>query len=437
MINQDLVDLIRPLLLPLQQNVWYAINPTDDFNPTLNYAANLSEYNYITIFLAAGIFYYREEELCVRQTHLEQLQQFLQENMTNYISRCQKQRRKHLYFISINQPTFNKPTRQLEENLRIIIPPRNQLNDRQWQLLNHLLDERNGGDEDMPDEYPPAENDDAANILLELREGYNSNNEEEPMLVDEEEEQEVEQAQQHQPYQLTLRYRERLRLAQQRFEPSLADCRMHYWERFENEERAFFEQQRHLEEEVEKIVNEGVVDEVVVDEDDVEEEVVVGEEVVVDEDDDEEEVVVDEDDDEEEVVVDEDDIKEEVVVGEEVVVDEDDDEEEVPNGDDGGEEANDDDDDDDDGVNNNIIIDNGDDGDNIIIDDNKDDEVNLIEVVEEGMEEEEEEEGFIANERRHIINYVINLPVETTMLAGNHQQHNQGGLVELHNKKQF
>ncbi len=122
MIHQDLVDLIRHLFLPLQQNVWYAINPTNDFNPTLNYATNLSQYNYITIYLAADIFYYREEELCICQTQLDQLQQDLQENMTIYISRCQIQRRKHFYFISINQPTFNKATRQLEENPRIIIP---------------------------------------------------------------------------------------------------------------------------------------------------------------------------------------------------------------------------------------------------------------------------------------------------------------------------
>jgi hypothetical protein len=61
MIHQDLVDLIRHLLLPLQQNVWYAINPTNEFNPTLNYATNLSEYNYITIFLAADIFFQRRD----------------------------------------------------------------------------------------------------------------------------------------------------------------------------------------------------------------------------------------------------------------------------------------------------------------------------------------------------------------------------------------
>jgi hypothetical protein len=74
------------------------------------------------------------------------------------------------------------------------------------------VDERDDGNEDMPHEYPLAENNDAANILLELREVYNNTNGEKPMLVDEEEEEEeeeeVEKAQQPQPYQLTPHYLE-------------------------------------------------------------------------------------------------------------------------------------------------------------------------------------------------------------------------------------
>jgi hypothetical protein len=104
---------------------------------------------------------------------LEQLQQDLQENMTIYISRCQIQRRKH---------------------------------DRHWRLLQQLVDDRDGGDKDMPDEYPPVENLDVANIILELREVYHNNNEEEHMLVDEEEEAEEEVEQAQQPYQLTPCY---------------------------------------------------------------------------------------------------------------------------------------------------------------------------------------------------------------------------------------
>jgi hypothetical protein len=77
--------------------------------------------NYITIFLVPENFYYREETLYIHRMQSEQLQQDLQENMTIYISRCQIQSRKHLYFIPINQPTFNKPTRQQHENPRIII----------------------------------------------------------------------------------------------------------------------------------------------------------------------------------------------------------------------------------------------------------------------------------------------------------------------------
>jgi hypothetical protein len=89
MIQQDIVNIIRHLLLPLQHSVWYAINPTNDFHPTLHYATNLQEYDYTTMLLVADIFYFRDNEICVCQTKLEQLQQDLQGNMTIYISRCQ------------------------------------------------------------------------------------------------------------------------------------------------------------------------------------------------------------------------------------------------------------------------------------------------------------------------------------------------------------
>jgi hypothetical protein len=325
---------------------------------------------------------------------LEQLQQNLQENMTIYISRCQIQRRKHLYFISINQPTFNKPTRQQEENPCIIIPHRNQLNDRHRRLLQHLVHEREGGDEDIVNEYPPVENNDAANILLELREVYNNNNGEEPMLVDDDEEEEVDQAQQPQPYQLTSRYIEQLHLTQQQLEPWLADCHVRYWERFENDERAFFEQQQHLEEE-EAVV---VLNEVV-------EEEAVANEVI-----EEEEAVVDEIDDHR--------FNNNIII-DNVVMEENDIIFDINNGDDDAD---------------NIII-------NIPHDNAPEYEEEVVEEDDEDVEEDDKEEEEaaleVADQHEHIINYAINLPVVESAFAGHRQRRNDHGLVALHNKKQF
>ncbi len=46
MISAELVHLIRQLLQPLKRNVWYAINITDVYNPTLNVAIQLNKDNY-------------------------------------------------------------------------------------------------------------------------------------------------------------------------------------------------------------------------------------------------------------------------------------------------------------------------------------------------------------------------------------------------------
>ena len=44
---------------------------------------------------------------------------------------------------------------------------------------------------------------------------------------------------------------------------------------------------------------------------------------------------------------------------------------------------------------------------------------------------------MLEDERQHIINHAVNLPVEVTALTGHRQKRNQVGLVQLHNKKQF
>jgi hypothetical protein len=125
---------------------------------------------------------------------LEQLQQYLQkkhDNLHKQVSNSEK--KTPLFYIS--QPTYLYQTK----TARCKSPHHHTPPDRHRQLLQYLVDERGVGDEDMPDEYPLAENNDAANILLELREVYNNNYKEE---------EEVEQAQQPQPYQLTPPYQE-------------------------------------------------------------------------------------------------------------------------------------------------------------------------------------------------------------------------------------
>jgi hypothetical protein len=86
MISAELVHLIRQRLQPLQRNVWYAINITDAYNPTLNVAIQLNDDNCTTFMLATGIMSLRGIKIVISLDHLEFLKAALQENMTIHIS---------------------------------------------------------------------------------------------------------------------------------------------------------------------------------------------------------------------------------------------------------------------------------------------------------------------------------------------------------------
>jgi hypothetical protein len=120
MISADLVFLIRQLLQPLQRNVWYAINITNSYNPTLNVAMQLNEQDYTALMLATGIMNQRGINIVISLDYLEFLKSALQENMTIHISWASIQNRNH-YFFAIDRPTNPSPKRQVKADPRIII----------------------------------------------------------------------------------------------------------------------------------------------------------------------------------------------------------------------------------------------------------------------------------------------------------------------------
>ena len=100
MISAELVHLIRQLLQPLQRNVWYAINITDAYNPTLNVAIQLNEDNYTTFMLATGIMSQRGINIVISLDHLEFLKAALEENLTIHISWASIRNKNH-YFVPL------------------------------------------------------------------------------------------------------------------------------------------------------------------------------------------------------------------------------------------------------------------------------------------------------------------------------------------------
>jgi hypothetical protein len=70
-IPPNLVDLLYHLLIPLTRNIWYAICITDAFQPMLQTATELNEFQYETLLLASGIFQRRGANIVVSRHHLE------------------------------------------------------------------------------------------------------------------------------------------------------------------------------------------------------------------------------------------------------------------------------------------------------------------------------------------------------------------------------
>ncbi len=78
------MDLLYHLLVPLPQNIWHAVSITDAFQPMLQIATGLNEFQYEILLLASGIFQRRGENIVISKWHLENLWQQLQENMQLY-----------------------------------------------------------------------------------------------------------------------------------------------------------------------------------------------------------------------------------------------------------------------------------------------------------------------------------------------------------------
>jgi hypothetical protein len=95
-----LVDLLHHLLLPLPLNIWHAISNTQVFQPILQVATGLTEFQYKTLLLSCGIYQRRGENIGISNRHLDYLKIQLQENVQLNYSYTKPQRgERNLYFI--------------------------------------------------------------------------------------------------------------------------------------------------------------------------------------------------------------------------------------------------------------------------------------------------------------------------------------------------
>jgi hypothetical protein len=123
MIREDLIELWQQLLDPFPCKVWHAVNVTDAFEPKLQSAVSLSEFQYETILISTGILSKYGDEYRYKKPQLEDLKRALKapEALEDQIDLNITRRNihgKYMYFIAVEAPQFNPP-RQLKRETRI------------------------------------------------------------------------------------------------------------------------------------------------------------------------------------------------------------------------------------------------------------------------------------------------------------------------------
>ena len=101
-IEQDLVQIWKQLLRGVPQDIWYIIDDSEEFLPSLQMAISLNALEYETLLLSSGITFKRGNIIMFSKAKLDYLQAALKENITLHITHSQLQRKgKHAYYLAV------------------------------------------------------------------------------------------------------------------------------------------------------------------------------------------------------------------------------------------------------------------------------------------------------------------------------------------------
>jgi hypothetical protein len=149
MISQEIVEIWNSILGSLEPQLWYIVEDTDDFLPSLRVAISLDERQYDTLLLRSGIRVKRGGLYGISTDQLAYLKTTVRRQHDLRFTRYQlKSGGKRSAFISIGEPTFRNPSLQAKRNPRVLQNCRgNGLNEAQLRLLERLCAERATGEE--------------------------------------------------------------------------------------------------------------------------------------------------------------------------------------------------------------------------------------------------------------------------------------------------
>ena len=173
MIAQEIVEIWHHIIGALEQHLWYIVDDTDDFLPSLRVAISLDERQYGTLLLRSGIKVKRRGLYGINTDPLDYLRIRLRRQHDLRFTRTKSFASKSRVFISIGEPTFQNPSVQAKADPRVLPNRRgNGLDEGRLRLLERLCTERASAEEPelIVDEQLPLLPQEQDNILPQAEE---------------------------------------------------------------------------------------------------------------------------------------------------------------------------------------------------------------------------------------------------------------------------
>jgi hypothetical protein len=140
--QEELRQLLLNLLQRLPIGIWHALDDTDEFEPTLKNASNLTSFQLETILLATSIRYYQSGQLRFNLRQLDVTKTVLTPDIDLQITRATIGT-KRFTFICNGKPKNQNPSKQLVDADCRLRPRRNNELDRSiLDRINRLCEER-------------------------------------------------------------------------------------------------------------------------------------------------------------------------------------------------------------------------------------------------------------------------------------------------------
>ena len=114
MASPEIIDILQQVFLRLNPGIWFNVDSTDEFSPSLCKAISLNANRYKNLLLLSGIMFRFGDNFRFSLQKLQDIKISLQENVSINITRAYLHRGgTNRSFICVGAPTYTSPKAQL------------------------------------------------------------------------------------------------------------------------------------------------------------------------------------------------------------------------------------------------------------------------------------------------------------------------------------